>query len=141
MSNVYVLMEEGWEYNDEVYFHPDSGSGTPVKVFETHEAAITECNSRNIESFRDLFINAEANQYFYNFEDIIAYSSRKDVEKQKRMDELVQIIFGCDTETLDSSLESQSAIVPNPDVSDSTWLEFLSMTTMNFWNVVECERE
>ena len=63
MSNVYVLMEEGWEYNDEVYFHPDSGSGTPVKVFETHEAAITECNSRNIESFRDLFINPiEKNQ-------------------------------------------------------------------------------
>jgi hypothetical protein len=141
MSNVYVLMEEGWEYNDETYFHPDSGSGTPVKVFETYEAATAECNSRNIESFRDLFVNAEANQYFYNFEDIIVYSNRKNGEKQQRMEELLQIIFGCDMETLDGSLESQSAIEPNPDVSDSTWLEFLSMTTMNFWNVVECERE
>jgi hypothetical protein len=25
MNTVYVLMEEGWEYNDEIYFQPEGG--------------------------------------------------------------------------------------------------------------------
>ncbi len=141
MSNVYVLMEEGWEYNDETFFHPESGSGTPVKVFASQEVAEIECNKRNLESFKAIFSDGEASQYFYNIDPIIAYSNRKNGERLDRFDELSQIIFGCNRDGLTNQLEFQKKIGSNPDVSDTTWLEFMSMTTLNFWNVVECERE
>lgn len=141
MSNVYVLMEEGWEYNDETFFHPESGSGTPHVVFDTQEAAGAECNKRNLESLKKIFADGEASQYFYNVNDIIPYQHRKGSTPQmERIEELTQIIFGCDLETLNGQLEYQRKIEANPDVSDTTWLEFQSMTTLNFWNVVECER-
>jgi hypothetical protein len=141
MSNVYVLMEEGWEYNDETYFHPDSGSGTPTKVFGTQEAADVECNRRNLESLKKMFAEGDASQYFYNLTNIIIYSSRKDSDKVERLEELIQIIFGCDIDQLNDQLDYQRKIEANPDVSDTTWLEFQSMTTLNFWTVVECEKE
>jgi hypothetical protein len=141
MSNVYVLMEEGWEYNDETYFHPDSGSGTPTKVFETQEAADVECNKRNLDSLKEMFAEGDASQYFYNLTDIIVYSNRKDSDKVERLEEIIQIIFGCDIDQLNDQLDFQRKIEANPDVSDTTWLEFQSMTTLNFWTVVECERE
>lgn len=38
----FVLIERAWEYNDEYYFRPESGGGTPVHIFETRDAAEKE---------------------------------------------------------------------------------------------------
>lgn len=141
MSNVFILMEEGWEYNDEIFFHPASGSGTPHKVFDTKEAAILECNKLNIEAIQELFTSGEVNSYFYNIYDIIPTSNLKDLSKRHRLDQLVDIIFGCDIDNLRSLLNRQSKIVIKSNVPDDIWLEFQRMTTLNFWDVVECERE
>lgn len=141
MEYVYVLMEEGWEYNDETYFHPESGSGTPRKIFASHEAADKECDKRNVESFRELFTSGEAVQYFYNFNDIIPYESRKDREYLAKIESLSQKIFGLTIDDINEKLDDQEEVSPLPDASDADWSELLSLVNINFWDVVECEKE
>lgn len=141
MENVYVLMEEGWEYNDETFFHPESGSGTPRKVFATNEAAQKECDARNVESFRDLFTSGEANQYFYSFDDVIPYNKRKDRDFMVKLESLCSKIFGTTVSGINDALEDQESMEINEGATDEDWLAFQAMTTMNFWNVVEVEKE
>jgi hypothetical protein len=134
-------MEEGWEYNDETYFHPESGSGTPRKIFASHEAADKECDKRNVESFRELFTSGEAVQYFYNFNDIIPYESRKDREYLAKIESLSQKIFGLTIDDINEKLDDQEEVSPLPDASDADWSALLSLVNINFWDVVECEKE
>ncbi len=141
MSYVYVLMEEGWEYNDETYFHPESGSGTPRKIFNSQEAADKECQKRNVASLRELFENGEANQYFYSFDDILPYPDRKERDYRKKLEAAVEKLFGMDVEALNDKLDNQESIQPAADATDEDWAVLLSMLTLNFWNVVECEKE
>ena len=138
---VYVLMEEGWEYNDETYFHPESGSGTPRKIFASQEAADKECSKRNIESFRELFTSGEAIQYFYNFRDIIPYKHHKDTQYLGKIENLTAKIFGLSIDEVNEKLDDQEEFSPLPDASDADWSALLSMVKMNFWDVVECEKE
>lgn len=46
-KTIYILSEIGWEYNDENYYRPESGGGTPVKAYSTREKAQDECNKLN----------------------------------------------------------------------------------------------
>ena len=46
-TTVYILSRIGWEYNDEVYFRPESEGGTPIAAYGTKERAQAECDKRN----------------------------------------------------------------------------------------------
>jgi hypothetical protein len=43
----YVIVEIGWEYNDEYYYRPDSGGGTPKKFFTDKAKAEVVCHDMN----------------------------------------------------------------------------------------------
>jgi hypothetical protein len=141
MEHVYVLMEEGWEYNDETFFHPESGSGTPRKIYATLEAAEKERDQRNIKSIRNLFTTGEARQYFYSFDDIVLYEVRKTHAEMAKLEALTVKMFGVTLGELDDKLNERDDIAVNPDVTDGDWLELQSKLTLNFWDVVECEKE
>jgi len=47
MSTVYIVSKIGWEYNDEIYYRPESEGGTPVKAYSTKEKAQRECDRLN----------------------------------------------------------------------------------------------
>lgn len=141
MSTVYVLMEEGWEYNDETFFHPESGSGTPVKIFNSLEAAEKECQKRNLDSFKGLFESGEASQYFYNFEDILPYPERKDKQFRKKLNALLEKVFGSDIEDFNEKFDNRGSVQTSPDATDEDWLAIYNMVNLSFWNVVECEKE
>lgn len=141
MEHVYVLMEEGWEYNDETFFHPESGGGTPSKIYATLEAATKERDRRNVDSIRKLFTTGEASQYFYNIDDIILYEHRKNHTGTAMIESLTVKIFGMTVGELNDKLDGRDEIAVNPDVTDADWLEFQSKLTLNFWDVVECEKE
>ena len=59
MNTVYVLMEEGWDYNDETYFRSEAGGGHPECFFLSEEEANKECQARNIASFKKLWANGD----------------------------------------------------------------------------------
>lgn len=41
-EGIYVIVELGWEYNDEYYRRPESGGGTPKFWFKSSEKALAE---------------------------------------------------------------------------------------------------
>jgi len=49
----YVVMQIGWEYNDEYYYRPDCEGGKPVKVFNTQKEAQAERDRFNNHSVHE----------------------------------------------------------------------------------------
>ena len=50
---VYVVMEIGWEYNDENYYRPEDEDGIPKVAYESKEeahAVCAEANARKLDS-------------------------------------------------------------------------------------------
>ena len=65
----YVVLQKGFEYNDEVYSQAESGSGHPHKIFFTEEAAREEVERMNIKELKETNIT----EYAYDIEDICDY--------------------------------------------------------------------
>jgi len=63
MKSAYVVMEKGFEYNDEIYYESDGGGGHPSKILFTKEASDAEVERLNIEEIRK-------NQLYYYYNDI-----------------------------------------------------------------------
>jgi hypothetical protein len=148
MSKVsYVLMKEGWDYNDEIRFQPECGGGSPQKVFSDETKARTECDARNVEELKSLFSSGEIVEYSYGFDDLIPYRSRKDPEHREKLDIVSKRIFGVDFAKLADLEEklwrgSRDETFPIlKSATDSDWLEFLGCLKLNFWDVVEVEKD
>ena len=62
----YVVLQKGYEYNDEIYSQAESGGGHPHKIFFTQEGAREEVEKMNISEFK----NTNISEYFYDVEDI-----------------------------------------------------------------------
>ena len=46
---VFVVMEIGWEYNDENYYRPESGGGIPTTAYRSKVEAQSACYEMNID--------------------------------------------------------------------------------------------
>jgi len=62
----YVVLQKGFEYNDEVYSQAESGGGHPHKIFFTEESARKEVERMNLEELKQTNIT----DYTYDIEDI-----------------------------------------------------------------------
>jgi len=139
MDTVYVLMEEGWEYNDEIYFRSEGGSGSPHSFFTDKEKAQAECDKRNLDSFRKLWESGEIREYCYGFDDLIPYNSRKDRAKRKALDKICEKIFGKDFGEISEDFYNDED-VKIESRSDEDWKELMSYLKLNFWEVVPVEK-
>lgn len=63
----YVVIEKGWEYNDEIYYRAESGGGIPMKVFKDKHKADTWAREQNIKCVR----GQELCSFYYDLEDIL----------------------------------------------------------------------
>jgi len=64
--NAFVILQKGFEYNDEIYSQSESGGGNPHKIFFTREGCSEEVERMNIKEFKETNIT----QYSYDIEDI-----------------------------------------------------------------------
>jgi hypothetical protein len=62
----YVVLQKGFEYNDEVYSESDSGGGHPRKIYFNKQTALAEVKRLNINEFK----NTDISLYSYEIEDI-----------------------------------------------------------------------
>lgn len=144
---MYVLMEEGWDYNDEIRFTPECGGGMPRKVFEDQEKAQAECDARNIKELKSLFASGEIREYCYGFDDLIPYRSKHNEEHRAKLDTVCTKLFGVDWEQLSDitdnyrhyDREDQKLIIKESS-TDADWLELLGCINLNFWEVVTVEK-
>jgi hypothetical protein len=54
-ANIYVVVEIGWEYNDEYYYRPESEGGNPVNAFTIPSLAEEYCSTKDCEWFISQF--------------------------------------------------------------------------------------
>jgi hypothetical protein len=145
MSELYVLMEAGWDYNDEIQFRPDGGGGHPKKVFSSKDKAQKECDNLNVKEFKKLFATGEIVEYFYNWDELLHWQKRKDTEYRNQVDATCTKVFGMDFDALSNSFEHRSYDdrKNNPGLktaTDKDWLAFMNCTKLNFWEVVTVEK-
>ena len=62
----YIVLQKGFEYNDEVYSETESGGGHPQKIYFNRETALEEVKRLNIKEFKETNISL----YSYDIEDI-----------------------------------------------------------------------
>ena len=56
--NAFVILQKGFEYNDEIYSQPESGGGgNPHKIFFTREGCSEEVERMNIKEFKETNIS------------------------------------------------------------------------------------
>ena len=139
MDTVYVLMEEGWEYNDETYFHPESGGGTPHSFYTSLEKAQVECDKRNLASFKDLWKSGEIHDYCYGLDELVSYDLSKNKGRKKTLSALLEKIFGKDFEEMTEIFYGRGDIEIESD-SDEDWKALMSHIKLTFWEVVPVER-
>jgi hypothetical protein len=140
MNTVYVLMEEGWDYNDEVYFRSDAGGGHPKGFFLNEEEANKECQARNLKSFKELWANGDIREYCYGIDELLPYNDRKDKSQKKLLEQTCQKLFGMDWDELDEAFMNQDEIPKSESGTDADWQQLFDLMTLNFWNVVTVEK-
>lgn len=136
MDTVYVLMELGWDYNDETFFNPESGGGSPHSFFLNEEDAKRECDVLNVAKFKELWEHGEIKQYCYNFDELI-YLKDKD---QDSLDAICVKIFGKNFRELEQALDEDEDSAEFLSSSHEDWKHFISHFNMTFWEVVPVER-
>ena len=150
MSEMYVLMEAGWDYNDEFFYRSEGSGGHPHKVYASKEAAQTECASRNVARLKELFNSGEISEYYEGFHDLLPYNKTHDAEFYSRLDGACNKIFGVDFEQLgdiERRHEYKRSQNPSPQslikdsATDANWLELFNCTKLEFWEVVNVEKE
>jgi hypothetical protein len=128
MSTAYVVMEIGWEYNDEVYSRGNNGDsgGTPKKVFRDKAMAKKRAGDLNIKelttsSYRGL------NSYGYELDDIV---------KRKHQGELATLL---ERDDLEGWMEDEC---PLPDsMSKELAIKVLACLEVSWFEVVEVDLE
>lgn len=144
MTKMYVLMEEGWEYNDEIMFRPESGGGTPRKVFTALSKAQKECDSLNVKELRKLFAEGEITEYFYGWDELLPRNERKSPEFRERLDKACTKVFGMDFDALGNYFDAkgwrEAKHAGLQSATEKDWTEFLNCTKLRFWEVVEVEK-
>lgn len=139
MDVVYVLMEAGWDYNDEVFFQAESGGGSPHSFYTVKEDADKECDARNIEKFRSLWETGEIREYCYGINDLLPYDKKNDKEFKKNLDAVCQRLFALSFNEISDYLDEEAELSVVGE-SDDDWKELMSFTRMSFWEVVTVER-
>lgn len=140
----YVLLECGWEYNDEIMFRPQSRGGNPKLVFSSESKARSALEEKNLKHFKELFLNQQLHEYAYSYEDLI---------KQKSDMEAVQALFnkmfGASMEDwweshYDSYSKRQNnynhSKVKSLSISDSDWKKLYSHFKLSFWELVAVQK-
>jgi len=81
MATLWVIIEDSFEYDDEVYYPPQSGGGTPVYASAKKETAEAYCEKKNFERFEEEFW--EIGNYCRDWADIFTPAGLKIAKENK----------------------------------------------------------
>jgi hypothetical protein len=145
MSNkkCFVLMEIGWQYNDEVYFRLDESAGRPRKVFLSQEDAEKEVLELNFDNFKELIRSGDLVNYDYDMMNIITEYAEEKVGEDTRIDILFEKFFNINFDQwLGQSYNSRRGLhpsQPSEDVTPEDWVELMKCFNLEFWEIVPVE--
>jgi hypothetical protein len=81
--NGFIVLEKGYEYNDEIYSEPEGGGGSPKRIFLSRPDAQEYLKELNYESYKE----NDLEQYAYDIEDVLNVSLSEIEEFIKKLDD------------------------------------------------------
>jgi hypothetical protein len=124
----YVILNKGYEYNDEIYHEPESGGGTPKKIYFTKADAKKEVIRLNIKEMK----GTDIQQYAYDLEDIVG-----DVDGLKLYVDSLNTKYGIPTPK--SSWDRPGEYTLNEKADDEESLKYMKFVSLSFYDIVETE--
>ena len=125
----YIILQKGYEYNDEIYSESDSGVGHPKKVFFNRESAQKECQRLDILEFKKTNIT----EYTYDIEDILNCDESELLEFCNSLNEK----YG--KPELSSRWERPDDFRLNEKASEEESMKYANMVGISFFSVEECD--
>jgi hypothetical protein len=137
MSKFYVLMEVGFDYNDETYFRYNGGGGHPSRVFSNKKKADEAAAQKNIEEFKRIVSNGEIREYGYGLDEVL--SSKVTEEEVMYEEGIFMTLFGKTAESWWDSLYDEG-ISFKVQPTDAQWKRLVDCFNFQFWEVVTVEK-
>lgn len=122
----YVILQKGFEYNDEVYTEGEGGN--PQIVCFSKEDAKIKVDELNFKEYKKTSLT----DYTYDIEDIL----RVDVEEYEKFNESLVEKYGPITKA-NRWDDTENILHPMASVEESK--KYCDMTTLSFYDVVETE--
>jgi len=139
----FVLMEVGWQYNDEVYLKTDEGGGYPRKVFFSQEEAEKEVLELNLENFQGLIRSGELVNYDYDTMNLLTEYAEEKIGEDTRIDILFEKFFNINFDQwLGQSYNARRGLhpsQPSEDLTTEDWAELMKCFNLEFWEIVPTE--
>ena len=123
---VYVILQKGFEYNDEVYTEGEGGN--PKIVCFSKEDAKSKVEQLNFDEYKKRSLS----EYTYDLEDVLSV----DVEEYEKFNESLVEKYG-PIITTNRWDDDENILHPKASVEESK--EYCKMTTLSFYDVVETE--
>ena len=137
-ETIYLVMEQGFDYNDEYYFQVDGGH--PDSFFTDRDAAQAACKAKNLEEFKRLVKRGEIREYSSDGLDSLLSD---DVTEDDLLYEagIFKTLFGL-------TAEDWYEAPWNHDVDDSLkvepteeqWLQLMNCFNLDFYSVVTVQK-
>ena len=64
-SKVWLVCEDGWQYDDNNYYNGGEGSGSPIKGYRSEGKARAAAAAKNFDRIRELIENQEIMEYLH----------------------------------------------------------------------------
>ena len=126
----YVILQRGFEYNDEIYSSQESGSGFPKTIFFTEKTALEQVRKLNIAEFK----SQNLSDYCYDIEDIC-----DDVEKLEELVKSLKEKYGECPQPNSIWERKPDEWSLHPNVTDEEAIQYSELINLEFFEIVETE--
>lgn len=131
---LYILMEAGFEYNDEVYSPVDGGN--PKKVFTSKAAAQKVADEKNMSEFRSIINSGSIRDYGYSLDEVLDYKNATEFEQNDPKGIFMKLF--CKPASAWWKSYDNAGFVRQP--SDKDLKHLMDCFSFTFYHVVEVEK-
>lgn len=125
MNKAYVILEKGFEYDDNIYNEPESGGGNPKLITFTKEEAEQKARELNIKELKQV----ELCDYSYELEDVLNVAR----------DEYVAFNTALAIKYNSSSEDFEEIYTLHKNADEKESLDYLKMVSIEFFTVVKTD--
>lgn len=139
METIYLVMEQGFDYNDEYYFQVDGGS--PDSFFLEKEKAEAVCEAKNLGEFKRLVKEGYIREY--SSDGLSGLLSDSATENDLLYEEgIFKTLFGVSAEDWFESGDGWGGkeVSLKVEPTEEQWKQLMNCFNLEFYNVVTVQR-
>ncbi len=139
METIYLVMEQGFDYNDEYYFQVDGGS--PDSFFTNKKKAEEAAEKKNLEEFKGLIKDGSIREYSNDGLDGLLADSVTE-EDLLYEEGIFRTLFGASAEDWFESGNGWGGkeVSLKVEPTEEQWKQLMNCFNLEFYNVVTVQK-